>query len=132
MKNKKNQELLFSVTAADCRWDYYRGSGAGGQHRNKTNSAVRCTHTASGAVGQAEDSRSQHENKRLAFVRMSETAQFKRWHRVETARRLGKLIDIDQAVESAMQESNLKIEARSNGRWVPIEEVTVDQEINDA
>ena len=53
------RELLFSVTAKDCRFDYYRGSGAGGQHRNKTESAVRCTHLASGAVGQAEDHREQ-------------------------------------------------------------------------
>lgn len=48
------REPIVTVTAADCRWDYYRGSGAGGQHRNKTSSAVRCTHEPSGAVGQSE------------------------------------------------------------------------------
>ena len=54
------KKLLFSVTAADCRFDYYRGSGKGGQKRNKTSSAVRCTHIASGAVGASDDTRSQH------------------------------------------------------------------------
>jgi len=129
MKNK-NRELLFSVTAVDCRWDYYRGSGAGGQHRNKTSSAVRCTHLASGAVGQAEDSRSQHENKQLAFVRMSETSEFKRWHQTETYRRLGKLADIDQAVEQAMHERHLRVEGRVDGRWVPIDEAVEDETVD--
>ena len=47
--------LLFSVTAGDCKWDYYRGTGSGGQKKNKTSNCVRCTHTASGAVGKSED-----------------------------------------------------------------------------
>ena len=67
------KKLLFSVTAKDCRWDYYRGSGKGGQKRNKTSSAVRCTHTASGAVGKAEDTDSQVKNKKLAFTRMAKS-----------------------------------------------------------
>lgn len=70
-------ELLFSVTAKDCRWDTFRGTGKGGQKRNKTESAVRCTHIASGAVGQSDDSRSQHDNRRTAFKRMAETDVFK-------------------------------------------------------
>ena len=59
----KERKLLFSVTAKDCDWDYYRGSGAGGQKRNKTSNAVRCTHKDSKAVGKAEDTRSQLQNK---------------------------------------------------------------------
>ncbi len=61
MTNSSQRELLFSVTAKDCRFDFYRGSGAGGQHRNKTDSAVRVTHLNSGAVGKCEESRSQHK-----------------------------------------------------------------------
>lgn len=112
-----NRELLFSVTASDCRWDYYRGSGAGGQHRNKTESAVRCTHLKSGAVGQAEDTRSQHENKKLAFGRMARTKQFQAWARLEAMRITGKLREIEEKVDREMR-LNLKVEVRHNGKWV--------------
>ena len=73
----KNRTLLFSVTASDCDWSYTRGTGKGGQKKNKTNSAVHCTHRASGAHGYAEDAREQHHNRRTAFVRMLETKEFK-------------------------------------------------------
>ena len=112
------KELLFTVTAKDCRWDYYRGSGAGGQHRNKTNSAVRCTHIASGAVGQAEDSRSQHDNKRLAFARMGRSDKFQKWARLEACRVTGKLKEIEDWVDREMKVS-IKVEKKSKeGRWI--------------
>ncbi len=111
-------ELLFSVTAKDCRFDYYRGSGAGGQHRNKTDSACRCTHLASGAVGQAEDSRSQHDNKALAFKRMAETKAFKAWHSIEVARRTGKLREIEERIAFDMKH-RIKVEVQEAGKWVP-------------
>lgn len=114
----KDKELLFSVTKDDCRWNYYRGSGAGGQHRNKTESAVRCTHTASGAVGQAEDTRSQHKNKRLAFARMAQSDTFHKWARIEAARITGKLKQIEDWVDIEMG-TNVKIERKDeDGRWV--------------
>jgi hypothetical protein len=53
-----------------CEVDRYRASGAGGQHRNKTESAVRVRHLATGAVAFADDSRSQHENKTKAVKRL--------------------------------------------------------------
>ena len=49
------REKLFTLTAKNFRWDYFRGSGKGGQKRNKTSSGVRCTHEESGAVGQSHD-----------------------------------------------------------------------------
>ena len=71
-----SKQLLFSVTAKDCTWDYIRGSGKGGQKRNKTSSAVRCHHKDSGAVGYAEDTRSQLKNKRLALPRKGHILRF--------------------------------------------------------
>lgn len=59
----------------------FRGSGLGGQHRNKTESGVRIIHRASGARGESCDTRSQHENKRIAFRRMAESPTFQRWAR---------------------------------------------------
>jgi hypothetical protein len=53
-----------------CEVDTYRASGPGGQKRNKTSSAVRLRHTATGLLVIAEESRSQHENKARAIRRM--------------------------------------------------------------
>lgn len=104
---KDMREKLFSVTAKDCRWDYYRGSGKGGQKRNKTSNAVRCTHVDSGAVGSAEDGRSQRQNKELAFKRMVESKKFKTWHKVETARRTGELRSIEEKIDRELRDTNI-------------------------
>lgn len=55
---------------ADCRWEAYRGSGPGGQKRNKTSSAVRITHLPTGIHAIAEESRSQSENRLHALRRL--------------------------------------------------------------
>jgi RF-1 domain len=55
---------------AQCEVDTYRASGPGGQKRNKTSSAVRIRHPASGLIVIAEESRSQHENKAKALKRL--------------------------------------------------------------
>lgn len=112
-----SKELLFSVTADDCRWDYYRGTGAGGQKRNKTSSAVRCTHTASGAVGQSDETRHQHQNKKAAFRKMHETKEFKTWHRLEVARRTGELAKIEDQIEHDLK-FRTKVEVQEDGKWV--------------
>lgn len=114
----EGRSLIVSVTAADCRFDYFRGSGAGGQHRNKTDSACRCTHEASGAVGTAQDTRSQHENRRLAFGRMARSDRFQKWLKVEVARRTGRDLAAREAVERAMRRENLRIEGKTErGTW---------------
>ena len=71
-----SQKLLFSVTKKDLRVDYYRGTGKGGQKRNKTENCCRITHVASGAVGKSEEGRSKEHNKHTAFTRMVESACF--------------------------------------------------------
>ena len=116
------RELLFSITASDCAWNYYRGTGAGGQKRNKTSSAVRCTHRASGAVGQSDDTRSQHKNKPIAFRRMAETKEFKVWHKLEVARLNGSLLIAKENADKAMRRKNLRIEGKEDGKWVVLDE----------
>ena len=75
----KKRELLFSVTAKDCEFQATKGSGPGGQHRNKTSTAIRCIHRPSGAVGFASDDKSQHRNKRVAFGRMARSKKMQDW-----------------------------------------------------
>lgn len=116
-----DKELLFKVTAKDCDFEPFKSSGPGGQHRNKTCTAIRCRHKASGAVAEASEHKSQWSNKQAAFERMAQTPEFQAWHRLETARRLGILADIEQKVDDAMLPENLKVEIKVDGKWVEVD-----------
>ena len=110
------REKVLSVTANDSRWEYFRGTGAGGQKRNKTSNCVRCTHEPSGAVGEARDSRSQRDNRESAFRRMCESKKMQTWLRIETARRIGKLMQIDDAVDREMK--RIRVDRKNTaGLW---------------
>jgi hypothetical protein len=108
---------LFSVTAKDFIVEQFkRSKGKGGQKVNKTSSACRITHEASGVAAEAHDSRHFHENRKTAFLKVTNDPKFKSWLKVETAKHLGDGISIEERVEQEMK--NIKIDVRHNGKWM--------------
>ena len=107
------REKILSVTLKDCDVQTFRAGGPGGQKQNKTDSGVRVIHRDSGARGESRELRSQLQNKRRAFVRMTESKEFQLWLR----KKLGQDAHIEAEVERMMWPVNIKTEVRENGKW---------------
>lgn len=107
-------ELAFSVSINECEVQTFRSGGKGGQNQNKRDTGVRVIHHPSGARGEARDERSQLQNKRLAFKRMVDTPEFKRYIDM----RMYGIGRAEAEVERMMsREQDFRTEVRVNGRW---------------
>jgi hypothetical protein len=113
-----SKELLFSVTKKDFDWTYFRASGAGGQHRNTTDSAVRCQHKPSGSEGVSSDERSQYQNKTKAFNRCVNSPKFQIWLKMKCSEMMMEE-SVDHKVDRLMDDRNIKTEVKNEkGQWV--------------
>lgn len=109
------KQLAFSVTLDDCDVQTFRAGGPGGQKQNKTSSGVRVIHRASGARGESREQRSQLQNKRAAFRRMTEHPKFRLWVNRQL---LGNPLPPEEQVELDMAPSNLLIMGYDHGKPV--------------
>lgn len=112
---KPKKELAFSVTLDDCELDTFSAGGPGGQHQNTSNTAVRITHPPSGAVGTSREHRSQLQNKKAAFRRMTEDPKFRVW---VNKKLYGSPLSPEEQVERDMAPENLIIYGYENGKSV--------------
>jgi len=110
------KELLFSVTKDDLIITTFKGSGPSGQHRNKTDSAVRIFHPESGAVGESQSERSQFTNKKIAFRHLLNSVKFKIWIARKTKESI-EGVTLEEKVEKMMADNNLKVEVFKNNKW---------------
>lgn len=121
----KDKTLLFSLSKdqKDFIVQPFKGSGKGGQKRNKTMSACRIIHPASGTVSECQEERSFEQNKQKAFERLMEKSEFKNWLEIEKARATGMLYNVERNVEEQMRDSNIRVEVKDeNGNWVVLKE----------
>jgi hypothetical protein len=119
---KKRGELIFSVSIHDCEVQTFRAGGKGGQNQNKRESGVRVIHHPSGARGESREERSQLQNKRTAFIRMTQTGTFKAW----LYWTVNNLKTPEERVAEDMRPENLLVETRETGTWAPAPEVLSD------
>jgi protein subunit release factor B len=115
-----SRKKLFSVTLDDCEIQTFTAGGPGGQHQNTSNTAVRIIHRTSGAVGTSRAERSQLQNKKAAFRRMTEHPKFMTWLNREIFRLSGKP-SAEELTEKDMEPQNLRVEVKQDKKWVPEE-----------
>lgn len=112
-----SRELLFSITKKDFKIDWFSGTGAGGQGRNKLMNSCRMTHIDSGAMSTGQSNKSQIANRKEAFQGILDHPKFKLWYNQRVMECLSKET-IEERVQKSMKPDNLRVEGKDDrGRW---------------
>lgn len=117
-EKQQDRKPVFSVTRKDLIIDTFTAGGPGGQHQNHSNTAVRIRHPASGASGEARESRSQHQNMRAVLHRMVESKKFQIW---KDRMLWGNPEPAEEWVDRMMNPDNLLIMGQVEGKWKVID-----------
>lgn len=107
---KKERELLHSITKNDFTIQPFKGSGPGGQHRNKNATAIRLIHNESGVQAESQKHKSQRQNRKEAFNKLINSPEFRKWHRIKTAEALFGKNNMDRQLNEWMRPENFQIE----------------------
>ena len=107
------RKSILSLSKKDFTVQTFQSGGKGGQHQNKTDSGVRIIHPASGARAESRAHRSQLQNKKAAFKRLTASIDFRRWVMAVTDG--GK--SLEDKVAEAMMPENILIETKNDGKW---------------
>ena len=114
------RDLLFVVTRKDFDETHIRGSGAGGQHRNKVSTGVRLHHRASGATAESVEHKSQDQNRRAAWRKIRETPEWKVWFRDMVAATSGRKTVQERLDEMMMDDKIITQILDQRNRWVTV------------
>lgn len=114
----KERELLFSVTKKDFTVTWFSGTGPGGQYKNKHQNCCRIIHKESGAIGTGQSQRDRVSNQKDAFNNVVKSKKFQEWLKIRTSQALGEYVDIEEKVENALKDENIKVEVFEDGKWV--------------
>jgi peptide chain release factor 2 len=130
-----DDEIEIEINESDCRVDTYRASGAGGQHINKTDSAVRITHMPTGIVVACQSERSQHKNRATAWkmlkARLYEMELQKQQEKVDAANAKKTDIGWGHQIRSYVLQPYQLVKDLRTGHTSTSPQIVLDGDLND-